>query len=46
MIAVVTLFFYFILFFYYLNLDSVSIKEFEDATERVIGGIEKKLPLS
>lgn len=28
------------------NLDSVTIKEFEDATERVIGGIEKKLPLS
>jgi len=24
----------------------VSIKEFEEATERVIGGIEKKLPLS
>ena len=28
------------------NLESVSIKEFEDATERVIAGIEKKLPLS
>jgi len=28
------------------DLDSVSIKEFEEATERVIGGIEKKLPLS
>jgi AFG3 family protein len=28
------------------NLDSVSIKEFESATERVIAGIEKKLPLS
>ena len=28
------------------NLDMVSIKEFEEATERVIGGIEKKLPLS
>jgi AFG3 family protein len=26
--------------------DDVSIKEFEDATERVIGGIEKKIPLS
>jgi AFG3 family protein len=28
------------------TLDSVSIREFEDATERVIGGIEKKIPLS
>ena len=28
------------------NLESVSIKEFEDATERVIAGIERKLPLS
>jgi AFG3 family protein len=28
------------------NLPSVSIKEFEEATERVIAGIEKKLPLS
>lgn len=28
------------------DLTSVSIKEFEEATERVIGGIEKKLPLS
>lgn len=28
------------------NKDSVNIKEFEEATERVIGGIEKKLPLS
>lgn len=28
------------------NLDSVSIKEFEEATERVIAGIEKKVPLS
>lgn len=28
------------------NLESVSIKEFEEATERVIAGIEKKLPLS
>lgn len=28
------------------NLESVGIKEFEEATERVIGGIEKKLPLS
>jgi len=28
------------------NLDAVSIKEFEEATERVIAGIEKKLPLS
>ena len=28
------------------NMESVTIKEFEDATERVIGGIEKKLPLS
>jgi AFG3 family protein len=28
------------------NIDSVSIKEFEEATERVIAGIEKKLPLS
>lgn len=28
------------------NLDCVSIKEFEEATERVIAGIEKKLPLS
>jgi len=28
------------------NLSSVSIKEFEEATERVIAGIEKKLPLS
>ena len=28
------------------NLASVSIKEFEEATERVIAGIEKKLPLS
>ena len=28
------------------NLDTVSIKEFEEATERVIAGIEKKLPLS
>ena len=28
------------------NLTSVSIKEFEEATERVIAGIEKKLPLS
>jgi len=28
------------------TLDSVSIKEFEAATERVIAGIEKKLPLS
>lgn len=26
------------------NLDSVSIKEFEEATERVIAGIEKKMP--
>jgi ATP-dependent Zn protease len=26
--------------------ESVGIKEFEEATERVIGGIEKKLPLS
>ena len=28
------------------NLESVSIKEFEEATERVIAGIEKKIPLS
>ena len=28
------------------SLESVSIKEFEEATERVIAGIEKKLPLS
>ena len=28
------------------NLSHVSIKEFEEATERVIAGIEKKLPLS
>lgn len=28
------------------NLESVTIKEFEEATERVIAGIEKKLPLS
>jgi len=28
------------------SLDSVSVKEFEEATERVIAGIEKKLPLS
>lgn len=28
------------------NLDSVSIKEFEEATERVIAGIEKHIPLS
>lgn len=28
------------------NLESVGIKEFESATERVIAGIEKKMPLS
>ena len=28
------------------SLDSVTIREFEAATERVIAGIEKKLPLS
>ena len=28
------------------NLDSVGIKEFEAATERVIAGIEKTIPLS
>ena len=28
------------------SLESVSIKEFEEATERVIAGIERKLPLS
>jgi len=28
------------------NLETVSIKEFEEATERVIAGIEKKLPLT
>lgn len=28
------------------NLESVSIKEFEEATERVIAGIEKKIPLT
>jgi len=28
------------------DLESVSIKEFEEATERVIAGIEKKVPLS
>lgn len=28
------------------NLEHVSIREFEQATERVIGGIEKKLPQS
>jgi AFG3 family protein len=28
------------------NLTSVGIKQFEKATERVIGGIERKLPLS
>ena len=28
------------------HYESVSIKEFEEATERVIAGIEKKLPLS
>lgn len=28
------------------NLEFVTIKEFEQATERVIAGIEKKLPLS
>jgi len=28
------------------NLENVSIKEFEEATERVIAGIEKKMPLS
>jgi AFG3 family protein len=28
------------------SLTTVSIKEFEEATERVIAGIEKKLPLS
>jgi AFG3 family protein len=26
------------------NKDKVSIREFEQATERVIGGIEKKMP--
>ena len=28
------------------NLEKVTIREFEQATERVIAGIEKKLPLS
>ena len=28
------------------DIKSVGIKEFEDATERVIGGIEKKLVMS
>ena len=28
------------------HLKSVSLKEFEDATERVIAGIEKKMPQS
>jgi AFG3 family protein len=28
------------------SLNHVTIKEFEEATERVIAGIEKKLPLS
>ncbi len=28
------------------DLDSVTIREFEEATERVIGGIEKTIPIS
>ena len=28
------------------NLDSVGIKEFESATDRVIGGIEKKMTIT